>query len=52
MKWVVRLFAVLAFVFVAVAIYAVASARRTEKPVGFQVVQVDSASGPMAVAMG
>lgn len=51
MKWVVRLFAVLAFVCVAVAIYAVASALRTEKPVGFQVVQVNSASGPMAVAI-
>jgi predicted dienelactone hydrolase len=51
MKWVLRLAAALVLALVAVAVYAVATARRSENPVGLQITQVQSASGPMAVAI-
>ena len=51
MKWVKRLVAVLAVAILALAAYAVSTARRSEKPVGFQVMQVDSPNGPVAVAV-
>jgi predicted dienelactone hydrolase len=51
MKWAIRLLAVLVLAFVAVAIYAVAGARRPENPVGFQVIPIKTASGPIAVAI-
>lgn len=51
MKWIKRFVAVLAIAIVAFAAYAVSTARRSDHPVGFQVVRVDSASGPLAVAL-
>lgn len=51
MKWVKRLAAVLAIAVVAFAAYAVNTARRSENPVGFQVARVESANGPVAVAL-
>lgn len=51
MKWFKRLAAVLAIVIVALVAYAVSTARRSEKPVGFQVIRVDSSNGPVAVAL-
>ena len=51
MKW-VKWFAVIAVALVvAAAAYAYATARRSEQPVGFQVVRVETHSGPIAVAL-
>ncbi len=51
MKWLKRLAAMLAIVVLAVVAFAVGTARRSENPVGFQVARVDSAGGPVAVAL-
>lgn len=51
MKWIKRLAAVLAIAMVAVVVYALSTARRSETPVGFQVARVESPSGPVAVAL-
>ncbi|MFC5568737.1 alpha/beta hydrolase family protein [Lysobacter yangpyeongensis] len=51
MKWLKRLALVLVIVVVAGIALAIGTARRTERPVGFQVVRVDSPGGPVAVAL-
>jgi predicted dienelactone hydrolase len=51
MKWVKRLAAALVLVLAAISVFAVATARRTENPVGLQVLRVESPSGPIAVAV-
>jgi len=51
MRWFKWLLAALGIGLLALVAYAVATARRTENPVGFQVVRVGSASGPIAVAL-
>ena len=51
MKWIKRLAALVALLVLAVAVYAFATARRSERPVGFEVVRVESPSGPVAVAL-
>lgn len=51
MKWLKRIAAALAVFVVAVVVFAVSTARRSEHPVGFQVARVDSADGPVAVAL-
>lgn len=51
MKWLKRLGVVLALCVIAITAYAISTARRSEKPVGFQVVRVESGSGPIAVAL-
>ena len=51
MKWVKRLVAVLVIAILAAAAYAIGTARRSERPVGFQVMQVQSPGGPVAVAV-
>jgi predicted dienelactone hydrolase len=51
MTWVKRLAALLAIAVVAFLAYAVVTARRSGNPVGFQVAQVNSPVGPVAVAI-
>ena len=51
MKWIKRIALVLVVTVAALATFAVATARRTEHPVGLQVVRVESPSGPIAVAL-
>jgi predicted dienelactone hydrolase len=51
MKWIKRLAALVALLVLALAAYAFATARRSDRPVGFQVVRVESPSGPVAVAL-
>lgn len=51
MKWVRRIAIVLGVFVVALAVYAVGTARRSVNPVGFQVARVETASGPIAVAL-
>lgn len=51
MKWLKRLAALLVIIIVVVAVYAIGTARRSENPVGFQVLEIKSASGPLAVAV-
>ncbi|WP_333677748.1 dienelactone hydrolase family protein [Dyella sp.] len=51
MKWLKRLAALLAVLFVVLGVYVFSTARRSDKPVGFQVVRVESPSGPIAVAL-
>jgi predicted dienelactone hydrolase len=51
MKWIKRIAVLVVLLVLALAAYAVATARRTDRPVGFQVVRVESPSGPIAVAM-
>lgn len=51
MKWLKRLAAVVLLVVVALAVYVVGTAFRSKNPVGFQVVRVESQSGPVAVAI-
>ena len=51
MKWIKRIAAALAVVVLAVVVLAVGTARRSENPVGFQIVRVDGADGPVAVAL-
>lgn len=51
MKWIKRLAALVALLILALAAYAFATARRSDRPVGFQVVRVESPSGPVAVAL-
>lgn len=51
MKWIKRIVGVAMLLMLALAAYAVATSRRTDRPVGFQVVRVESPSGPIAVAL-
>ena len=51
MKWVKRFAVVLVVAIVAIAAFAISTARRSENPVGLQVVRVESPSGPVAVAL-
>lgn len=51
MKWIKRLTALLLVLLVVFGAYVFSTATRTEKPVGFQVVRVESPSGPIAVAL-
>lgn len=51
MKWIKRLAALVALLALALAAYAFANARRSDRPVGFQVVRVESPSGPVAAAL-
>ncbi len=51
MKWVKRLAAVVLLAIIAALAYGVSTAFRAENPVGFQVVRVESRSGPVAVAI-
>ncbi len=52
MKWIVRLFAFLVVVVAAIALYAVASARGSENPVGFEAVRTTAPDGrPMALGI-
>jgi predicted dienelactone hydrolase len=51
MKWVKRLAVVFVVVVVAAVAYVASTARRSANPVGFQVVRVESPSGPVAVAI-
>lgn len=51
MKWTKRLAAVVALLALALATYAFATAQRSHRPVGFQVVRVESPSGPVAAAL-
>ncbi len=51
MKWLKAIAGVLAIVLVALFAYAASTVRRSEHPVGFQVVQVQAPAGPIAVAI-
>jgi predicted dienelactone hydrolase len=51
MKWLKRIAGVLAIALVVLVAYAASTVRRSEHPVGFQVVQVQAATGPLAVAV-
>lgn len=51
MKWIKGLAAIMSLLILAIAAYALATARRSDRPVGFQVVRVESPSGPVAVAL-
>jgi len=51
MKWIKWFAVVVVALGVAVAAFAYATARRSQQPVGFQVVRVESNSGPIAVAL-
>jgi predicted dienelactone hydrolase len=52
MKWIVRLSAVLVVVVAAIVLYAVATARSAENPVGFEAVQAAAPDGrPMALGI-
>lgn len=51
MKWIKRLAATVSLLVVALAAYAFATARQSDRPVGFQIVRVESPSGPVAVAL-
>jgi len=50
-KWIKWLVALLVITLLAATAYAVSTARHSENPVGFEVMQVQSPSGPLAVAV-
>lgn len=51
MKWIKRFAVLVVLIALGVTAYAFATARRSDRPVGFQVVRAESPSGPVAVAL-
>ena len=51
MKWLKRIVIAMLALAIAVAGLAIFTARRSENPVGFQMARVESASGPVAIAL-
>ncbi len=51
MKWLKWVASVLLLIVIAAGAYALSTAQRSERPVGFQIRPVETISGPMAVAI-